>query len=121
PIRRIQQERYGVSVPALHQIPRRLKSQYASEITSIKEEFLHRFVPDDVCHMSYGSIDILLNTGRPKDEVARLFSLDDSPTKQNSEMELEMYLLSVDQLLESVMESAQQFGRMSCQIKYFLT
>lgn len=95
-------------------IVKHLETAVGSEITSIEEELLHRFVPDDVCPISYGSIDILLNNGRPKAEVARLFSLDDSPTKQNSEMELEMSdLLTVDQLLESVMESAQQFGRMS--------
>nr|GEW73455.1 hypothetical protein [Tanacetum cinerariifolium] len=39
-----------------------------SEITSIEEELLHRFMSNDVCPMSYGLIDILLNTGRPKDE-----------------------------------------------------
>ncbi|PWA54840.1 armadillo-type fold protein [Artemisia annua] len=95
-------------------IVKHLETAVGSEITSIEEELLHRFVPDDVCPISYGSIDILLNKGHPKDEVARLFSLDDSPTKQNSDMELEMSdLISVDQLLESVMESAQQFGRMS--------
>ncbi|KAK1411027.1 hypothetical protein QVD17_37571 [Tagetes erecta] len=85
-----------------------------SDITSIEEELLDRFVPDDVCPMNYGSIDIMLNKGRAKDEVAPLFSLDDDICKPNSEMTLETSnLLSVDQLLESVMESAQQVGRMS--------
>ncbi|KAK1409584.1 hypothetical protein QVD17_36111 [Tagetes erecta] len=36
------------------------------EITSIEEELLDKFVPDDVCSMKYGSIDILLNKGRAK-------------------------------------------------------
>nr|GEZ85915.1 armadillo-type fold [Tanacetum cinerariifolium] len=49
-----------------------LETTIGSEITSIEEELLHRFVPDDVCPMSYGLIDILLNTGRPKDEVKAL-------------------------------------------------
>lgn len=40
-----------------------------SEITSIEVELLHKFVPDDVCRMGYGSEDTLQNKGRPKDEV----------------------------------------------------
>ncbi|KAK1412920.1 hypothetical protein QVD17_34524 [Tagetes erecta] len=95
-------------------IVKHLETVVGSEITSIEEELLDRFVPDDVCPMNYGSIDILLNKGRAKDEVAPLFSLDDDICKPNSEMALETSnLLSVDQLLESVMESAQQVGRMS--------
>ncbi|KAI3732997.1 hypothetical protein L1987_64211 [Smallanthus sonchifolius] len=95
-------------------IVKHLETAVGPEITSMEEELLHRFVPDDVCPMSYGSVDILLNNGRPKDEVAPLFSLDDDTSSRNSEMALEMSnLLSVDQLLESVMESAQQVGRMS--------
>ncbi|KAF5785876.1 hypothetical protein HanRHA438_Chr10g0446221 [Helianthus annuus] len=95
-------------------IVKHLETVSGSEITSIEEELLHRFVPDDVCPINYGSIDILLNKGRAKDEVAPLFSLDDDVSKPNSEMALETSeLWSVDQLLESVMESAQQVGRMS--------
>ncbi|KAI3806547.1 hypothetical protein L1987_22454 [Smallanthus sonchifolius] len=95
-------------------IVKHMETVIGSEITSIEEELLDRFVPDDVCPMNYGSIEILLNKGRAKDEVSPLFSLDDDISKPNSEIALETSnLLSVDQLLESVMESAQQVGRMS--------
>ena len=41
-----------------------------TEITSIKEELLHKFVPDDdVCPTEYGLADILQNKGRFKDDV----------------------------------------------------
>ncbi|XP_076884449.1 protein SEMI-ROLLED LEAF 2-like [Bidens hawaiensis] len=88
-------------------IVKHMETVIGSQITSIEEELLNRFVPDDVCPMNYGSIDVLLNKGRAKDEVAPLFSLDDDVSKPNSD------LLSADQLLASVMESAQQVGRMS--------
>ncbi|KAK9053622.1 hypothetical protein SSX86_024696 [Deinandra increscens subsp. villosa] len=98
-------------------IVKHLETAVGSQITSIEEKLLDRFVPDDVCPMGYGSIDILLNKGRPKHEAAPLFSLDDDDddtSRPNSATALEMSnLLSVDQLLESVMESAQQVGRMS--------
>ncbi|KAI7731261.1 hypothetical protein M8C21_013204 [Ambrosia artemisiifolia] len=95
-------------------IVKHLETVIGSEITSIEEKLLHKFVPDDVCPINYGSIEILLNKGHAKDDAAPLFSLDDDHNKPNSEMALEMTeLLSVDQLLESVMESAQQVGRMS--------
>nr|XP_043637336.1 protein SEMI-ROLLED LEAF 2-like isoform X2 [Erigeron canadensis] len=126
-------------------VVKHLETVIGSEIISIEEELLHKFVPDDVCPIGYGSISTLLNKGHQKDDVSALkyymcvcvifellihsifyifdvdflqvsplFSLDDDMTKPNSEMALEMSdLLSVDQLLESVMESAQQVGRMS--------
>lgn len=96
-------------------IVKHLETVVGSEITSIEEELLNRFVPDDVCPIGFGSVGTLLNKGRPKEEAAApLFSLDDDFTKSNSEMALDMSdLLSVDELLESVMESAQQVGRMS--------
>ncbi|CAH1435822.1 unnamed protein product [Lactuca virosa] len=84
-----------------------------TEITSIKEELLHKFVSDDdVCPTEYGLADIFQNKGRFKDDVAPLFSLDDDTTKADSETAFDMDLWSVDQLLDSVMESAQ-VGRMS--------
>ncbi|KAK9065766.1 hypothetical protein SSX86_015169 [Deinandra increscens subsp. villosa] len=95
-------------------IVKHLETVVGSEITSIEEELLNRFVPDDVCPMNYGSVEILLNQGRTKDEVPPLFSLDDDISKPYSESAPETSnLLSVDQLLESVMDSAQQVGRMS--------
>ncbi|XP_071737557.1 protein SEMI-ROLLED LEAF 2-like [Rutidosis leptorrhynchoides] len=95
-------------------VTKHLETVVGSEITSIEEELLNRFVPDDVCPMGYGSVSTLLNKGRPKDEVASLFSLSSDYSRSDSDMAIEMSdLLSVDQLLESVMESAQQVGRMS--------
>ncbi|KAD0702503.1 hypothetical protein E3N88_43834 [Mikania micrantha] len=95
-------------------IVKHLETAIGTEITSIEEELLNRFVPDDVCPMNYGSVEILLNQGRTKDEVASLCSFNDDISKLNSEMTPKMSdLLSVDQFLESVMESAQQVGRMS--------
>ncbi|XP_071715628.1 protein SEMI-ROLLED LEAF 2-like isoform X2 [Rutidosis leptorrhynchoides] len=95
-------------------VTKHMETVIGSEITSIEEELLNRFVPDDVCPMGYGSVSTLLNTGHTKDEVATLFSLDDDRSRSNPDMAIEMSdLLSVDQLLESVMESAQQVGRMS--------
>lgn len=90
-------------------VVKHLETIIGSEMSSIKDELMNRFVPDDVCPMEYGS-----EKGHTKDEVASLFSLDDDITKLNSEMAYDASdLLSVDQLLESVMDSAQQVGRMS--------
>ncbi|KAI3750265.1 hypothetical protein L2E82_20898 [Cichorium intybus] len=95
-------------------VVKHMETVAGSEISSIKEELLHKFVPDDdVCPTEYGLVDILQNKGHFKDEVAPLFSLDDDATKPNSELAFDSDLWSVDQLLDSVMESAQQVGRMS--------
>lgn len=93
-------------------VVKHMETAVGTEITSIKEELLHKFVPDDdVCPMEYGLIDILQNKGRFRDEHAPLFSVDDDKT--DSELAFDTDLWSVDQLLDSVMESAQQVGRMS--------
>ena len=89
-------------------VVKHLETIIGSEMSSIKEELMNKFVPDDVCRTEYGS-----EKGQSKDEVASLFSLDDDFTKPNSEMAYDADLLSVDQLLESVKDSAQQVGRMS--------
>ncbi|KAI3678057.1 hypothetical protein L6452_37336 [Arctium lappa] len=90
-------------------VVKHLETIIGSEMSSVKEELMNRFVPDDVCPTEYGS-----EKGHSKDEVASLFSLDDDITKPNSEMAYEASdLLSVDQLLESAMDSAQQVSRMS--------
>ncbi|CAH1434816.1 unnamed protein product [Lactuca virosa] len=95
-------------------VVKHLETVAGTEITSIKEELLHKFVPDDdVCPTEYGLADILQNKGRFKDDVSPLFSLDDDITKADSETAFDMDLWSVDQLLDSVMESAQQVGRLS--------
>ncbi|KAL8232689.1 hypothetical protein R6Q57_002467 [Mikania cordata] len=50
-------------------IGKHLETAVGFEIISFEEELLDRFVPDDMCPMGYGSVDILLNKGRSKDEV----------------------------------------------------
>ncbi|KVH94768.1 Armadillo-type fold [Cynara cardunculus var. scolymus] len=88
-------------------VVKHLETIIGSEVSSIKEELTHKFVPDDVCPTEYRS-----EQGHSKDEVASLFSLDDDITKPSEMAYGASDLLSVDQLLESVMDSAQ-VGRMS--------
>ncbi|KAM5558837.1 protein SEMI-ROLLED LEAF 2 [Rosa sericea] len=99
------------------------------ELSSIKEELLNDFVPDDICPLG-----AQLFTEAPKKlyqvdftnsesikEDAPLFSMEDdsvpgsSNSHQNS-VELSMdlpILLNVNQLMESVQETANQVGRFS--------
>ncbi|PIA48441.1 hypothetical protein AQUCO_01400793v1 [Aquilegia coerulea] len=102
-----------------------------SEGSSMKEKLLNEFLPDDICPLGaqmfmettksnshYGSKDF-----EPHDEVEHLiFTTDDdidpeaSESQANSNAQLVMdapNLLSVNQLLESVFETACQVGRLS--------
>ncbi|PRQ44678.1 hypothetical protein RchiOBHm_Chr3g0481871 [Rosa chinensis] len=104
-----------------------------SELSSIKEELLNDFIPDDICPLG-----AQLFTEAPKKlyqvdftnsesikEDAPLFSMEDdsvpgsSNSHQNS-VELSMdlpILLNVNQLMESVQETANQVGRFSVSTK----
>lgn len=89
-------------------VVKHLETIIGSEMSSIKDELMNRFVPDDV-PKEYGS-----EKGQSKDEVSSVFSLDDDIYRSNSETAYEASdLLTVDQLLESVMDSNQQADRMS--------
>ncbi|KAJ9565394.1 hypothetical protein OSB04_001360 [Centaurea solstitialis] len=89
-------------------VVKHLETIIGSEMSSIKDELMDRFVPDDV-PKEYGS-----EKGQSKDEVSSVFSLDDDIYRSNSETSYEASdLLTVDQLLESVMDSNQQADRMS--------
>ncbi|KAG6694185.1 hypothetical protein I3842_09G037100 [Carya illinoinensis] len=101
-----------------------------SELSTIKEQLLNEFVPDDVCPLgsqlfmgsSYKIRRVDLENNESLKGVAPVFSIEDdsladsfeSQTKHDSELALEIpNLLSVDQLLESVLETAHQVGRIS--------
>ncbi|GAB4851611.1 hypothetical protein Ancab_031013 [Ancistrocladus abbreviatus] len=107
-----------------------LENLLESELTTIKEQLLSEFMPDDVCPLGAQLFadtpskiyQLFASKDRPHDEVAPLFSIDDDdlPDSLNSQPKQEMQLtldtpslLSVNQLLESVLDTAHQVGRFS--------
>jgi len=101
-----------------------------SELSTIREQLLNEFVPDDVCPLgsqlfmgsSYKIRRVDLENNESLKGVAPVFSIEDdsladsfeSQTKHDSELALEIpNLLSVNQLLESVLETAHQVERIS--------
>ncbi|XP_048225629.1 protein SEMI-ROLLED LEAF 2 [Ricinus communis] len=89
-----------------------------SRLSVVQEHLLNEFVPDDVCPLGGQFMDALLQAdqGAPIvtiDEDAFLDSLD-SHTKSYKESAVQDHkLLSVNQLMESVLDAAHQVGRMS--------
>ncbi|KAL4587503.1 hypothetical protein LXL04_000374 [Taraxacum kok-saghyz] len=96
-----------------------------SEISSIKEQLLHGFVPDD----DVASANTLLHTNseddRYMDEDTPLLFMDDDDDYGDLSESDNLHslgtndtsdLLSINQLLDSVLESAQQVGRMSISV-----
>ncbi|KAK1428846.1 hypothetical protein QVD17_17686 [Tagetes erecta] len=109
-------------------IVKHLESVSESEISSIKEQLLNRFVPDDdVCPVGSPSANIPkknpVHHKSLEEEDPLLFVDDDfqdDPFESTNRLSLATAetddLLSVNQLLDSVMESAQQVGRMSISV-----
>ncbi|CAH1419506.1 unnamed protein product [Lactuca virosa] len=109
-------------------IVKHLETVSESEISSIKEQLLHGFVPDD----DVGSANTLLQMNseddRSMDEDTPLLFMDDDDDDEShgdlveSDNLLSLStadtsdLLSINQLLDSVLESAQQVGRMSISV-----
>ncbi|KAG5555681.1 hypothetical protein RHGRI_006358 [Rhododendron griersonianum] len=100
----------------------------SSNMSVIREQLLNDFVPDDVCPLGAQFMDLPQtvyqfdpNDNNSTEEASPLFSIDDdapdtfgSQPKHNSEHAFETFdLLSVNQLLESVLETAHQVGRLS--------
>ncbi|KAG6638408.1 hypothetical protein CIPAW_10G032800 [Carya illinoinensis] len=86
-----------------------------SELSTIREQLLEEFSPNQVCPL--GS-QLLIGSPHSIHQVVPMFTTEDdsceSQTKHNSELAMESpNLLSVSQLLESVLETAHQVGRIS--------
>ncbi|KAF3442547.1 hypothetical protein FNV43_RR16463 [Rhamnella rubrinervis] len=108
------------------EILKSLENLSDSDLSTIREQLLSNFIPDDVCPLGG---QLLMDTARldSKDikhlkEVGPHCSIDDdsfadsfdSQTKHKAEVSMEIHnLLSANQLLESVLETAHQVGRMS--------
>ncbi|XP_071720584.1 protein SEMI-ROLLED LEAF 2 [Rutidosis leptorrhynchoides] len=109
-------------------IVKHLESVSESEISSIKEQLLNRFVPDDdVCPGGSPSVNIPQKNFEDRkfteEDAPLLFDDDDSdgdPFDSTNRLSIANAetpdLLSVNQLLESVFDSAQQVGRMSISV-----
>ncbi|XP_038904576.1 protein SEMI-ROLLED LEAF 2 isoform X2 [Benincasa hispida] len=88
-----------------------------SQFSSIKEQLLSEFLPDDMCPLG----NQLLEETSNKVYQSPLFSIDEesfgdsleSQTKDNQELHIVIPLLSVNQFLESVLETTHQVGRIS--------
>ncbi|KAK1366205.1 putative transmembrane protein cmp44E [Heracleum sosnowskyi] len=104
-----------------------LESLSDSEVSTIKEQLLNRFVPDDMCPQEAFSDTQQQTYQRSSDnhksveEVSPLLAVDDSlqdsfesDHKNATDMAMDSPdLLSVNQLLESVLETAHQVGMLS--------
>ncbi|KAH9624487.1 hypothetical protein KSS87_016928 [Heliosperma pusillum] len=107
------------------EIIRSLEQMKAAEICTVKEQLLSEFLPEDVCPLGAQMFDspskIYQYDARISvchDEAGPLLSMDDDnhDNSQKQELHLTMEnsnLLSVNQLLESVLETAHQVGRFS--------
>ncbi|KAK9671045.1 hypothetical protein RND81_12G003000 [Saponaria officinalis] len=108
------------------EIIRSLEQMKAAELCTVKEQLLSEFLPEDVCplgaQMFESPAKIYQFDARISvchDEPAPLFTIDDdnlhaNPPKQELQLTTEnASLLSVNQLLESVLETAHQVGRFS--------
>lgn len=112
------------------EILKSLENLSESELSIIREKLLNEFLPDDMCPLGsqlfMGSphkirqVDLKINESLK--EVTPIFSIEDDPfaesfeiqTKYDSELAMEIpNLLSVNQLLDSVLETAHQVGRIS--------
>ncbi|XP_022152010.1 uncharacterized protein LOC111019828 isoform X3 [Momordica charantia] len=88
------------------------------QLSRIKEQLLSEFVPDDMCPRGN---QLLEDTSHEAYESAPIFSVDEdsfgdsfeSQTKDNPELHFVIPLLSVNQLLESVLDTASPVGRIS--------
>ncbi|GAB4843853.1 hypothetical protein Ancab_013815 [Ancistrocladus abbreviatus] len=111
-------------------ITKSLENSLESELSTLKQQLLSEFLPDDVCPLGAqlfadnpGKIyQLFASKDRSHDEAVSLFTIDDDdlPDSHNSQPKQEMQLtletpslLSVNQLLESVLDTSHQVGRFS--------
>ncbi|PSS01816.1 Protein EFR3 B like [Actinidia chinensis var. chinensis] len=105
-------------------IVKSLENSSESQLLIIREQLLTEFLPDDVCPLGAQFMDAprRVNQFDSNDdnsvEAGPIFATDDdsfgSQDNHNSEQAIETFdLLSVNQLLESVLETAHQVGRLS--------
>ncbi|XP_008443197.2 protein SEMI-ROLLED LEAF 2 isoform X1 [Cucumis melo] len=86
-----------------------------SQFSSIKEQLLSEFLPDDMCPLGNQLSE------KTSNKSAHLFNIDEesfadsfeSQTKDSQELHFVIPLLSVNQFLESVLETTHQVGRIS--------
>lgn len=103
-----------------------LKKKLDSKLSTVREQLLHEFLPDDVCPLGFIDNPNMVYQCQSEesismDEGGLIFSIDDETTdalesivNQNPKRAMETAdLLNVNQLLESVLETAQQVGRIS--------
>lgn len=106
-------------------IVKSLENLSDSEVSTLKEQLVDKFVPDDMCPQG-AFIDTQqklyqYNDHASFEEAAPIFAVDDSlpdsfenHAKNTIQMAIEIPdLLSANQLLESVLEAAHQVGRLS--------
>ncbi|CAI9099950.1 OLC1v1036852C1 [Oldenlandia corymbosa var. corymbosa] len=111
-------------------IMKSLENLANSESNRIKEQLLNRFTPDGVCNLGAQFFSDAPekehsshhNDDKAQGEAGPIFSIDDdslpdqfeSSLKPNPQLAIDIPdLLSVNQLLESVLETAHQVGRLS--------
>ncbi|CAL5420850.1 unnamed protein product [Camellia sinensis] len=101
----------------------------SSDLSTIRDQLLNEFLPDDGCPLGAQFIDtpqmvyqFESNDHNSTDEAGPIFTIDDealpesfeTQAKHNSEQAIKTSdLLSVNQLLESVLETAHHVGRIS--------
>ncbi|GLT96039.1 hypothetical protein SLE2022_136880 [Rubroshorea leprosula] len=98
------------------------------ELSNVRRQLLNEFVPDDVCplgaqmFMEAAHQNYLIDSENNKFESGSIVSVEDDPLSESFENQpkhnkaltlVTPNLLSANQLLESVLETAHQFGRIS--------
>ncbi|XP_034223130.1 protein SEMI-ROLLED LEAF 2 [Prunus dulcis] len=97
------------------QILKSLDKLSDSELSTIREQLVSEFLPDDVCPLG---AQLFMDALQKLYQDAPIFSLDDNSfpgsfdSQKNNSANLPD-LLSVNQLMESVLETAHQVGRLS--------
>ncbi|GLT88233.1 hypothetical protein SLE2022_062680 [Rubroshorea leprosula] len=101
------------------EIVKSLRNLSESELSNMRKQLLNEFVPDDVCPLE---AQMFVEAAQRKFKSASVISIEDdalpesfeSQTKPNTELtRVSPDFLSVNQLLESILETANQFGRIS--------
>ncbi|KAI4325649.1 hypothetical protein MLD38_031030 [Melastoma candidum] len=111
-------------------IMKSLGNSMETELSSLKDHLLTEFLPDDVCPLGSQSFmdapckvyEIEEKTGELKEKPQSLLAVEDDAFGESFECQTKQHLnvtkdaesvLSIDQLLESVLETAHQVGRLS--------
>ncbi|KAL3637239.1 hypothetical protein CASFOL_019538 [Castilleja foliolosa] len=93
-----------------------------SEESNTREQLLNEFLPDELCSIKSPLYDngseqkTESHNNKSLEKAASLFVIDDDSLESSchsSTLSIEFNLLSVDQLLQSVLDTAQHVGRMS--------